>query len=296
MTKTLGKKDNFLGIAKKYSSLKNSEIVVLPVPLEKTVSYGTGTAEGPGSILEASHFVEFYDEEMKKEICFEKGICTLSPMRLKNLSHKNALEKIYERTKSLLDANKFIVILGGEHSLSSAPVRAFNEKYDHLSILQIDAHSDLRDSYEGSKYSHASVMRRIFEINPNIVQVGIRAQAIEEAEFIKQNNINTYFARDIRTVKFSTNWQSKVVEDLSENVFITFDVDGFDPSIIPATGTPEPGGLMWDEIMNLLKLVGQKKKIVGFDVVELAPSKFHPASSFSAAKLVYRIINYAFQR
>lgn len=292
--KQLGIKKNFLAIEKEYSNYKDSMIVIISAPLEKTVSYGKGTSRGPEEILRASHYVEFYDEEQSKELCFEKGICTLEQMNFEKLTIEKSLDKIYKEVAKHIDAGKFVVTLGGEHSLSTAPIRANHERYPNLSILQIDAHSDLRQSYEGSKYSHASVMARVAEFNPNIVQVGIRAQSKEENEFRKQKQIKTFYAREIKMGMYGENWKELVVQNLSDNVYITFDVDGFDPSLLPATGTPEPGGLFWDETMNLLKTIGLEKNIVGFDVVELAPSKYHPSSSFIAAKLVYKILNYAF--
>ncbi len=293
--KVLGKNKNFLAISAKFSNYKNSKIVILQAPLEKTVSYGVGTKLGPKEIINASHYVEFYDEELNKELCFELGICTLEELKFKNLSHSKSLKKINEAVAKLLNDDKFVVTLGGEHSLSSAPIKAHFDKFKNMSILQIDAHSDLRDSYEGSKYSHASVMARVAEFTKDIVQVGIRAQCIDESLFIKNNNINTFYSRDIKSGKHGAKWQDKVVDKLNENVYITFDVDGLDPSVIAATGTPEPGGLFWDETMELIKLVGQKKNIVGFDVVELAPSKYHEESNFNSAKLVYKILNYTFK-
>ncbi|MEJ5350297.1 MAG: agmatinase [Melioribacteraceae bacterium] len=292
--KELGIKQNFLGIEKKYSNYKDSQIVILPVPLEKTVSYGKGTSKGPEEILKASHYVEFYDEEQKRELCFEKGICTLEPINLQKLSIEKSLQKIHKEVAKHIDEGKFVVTLGGEHSLSAAPIMAFHERFPNLSILQIDAHSDLRDSYEGSKYSHACVMARVAEFNSNIVQVGIRAQCIDELEIKKNKGIKTFYAREIKMGMYGENWHELVVNNLTENVYITFDVDGLDPSLLPATGTPEPGGLFWDETMNLLKAVGIEKNIVGFDVVELAPTKYHPSSNFVAAKLVYKMLNYAF--
>jgi agmatinase len=293
--KVLSKKNNFLALPAKYSSYKKSKIVLLQAPLEKTVSYGKGTKAGPKEIIKASQFVEFYDEELDRELCFERGICTLGQLNFNKISHQKALEKIYSNVKVLLEDNKFVVTLGGEHSISSAPIKAHFNKFENLSILQIDAHSDLRESYEGSKLSHASVMARVSEFTTEIVQVGIRAQCIEEAEFIKKNSIKTYYARDLRTGKHGRNWQNKVVGNLKENVYITFDVDGLDPSVISATGTPEPGGLFWDETMTLIKQIGNEKNIVGFDVVELAPNKYDEASNFNCAKLVYKILNYAFE-
>jgi agmatinase len=290
----LNLKQNFLGLEKKYSSYDGSQIVIIPVPLEKTVTYGKGTAKGPEEILKASHYVEFYDEEQSREICFEKGICTLSAMNFQKLSHQKALDKIYSEVEKHLQSEKFVVTIGGEHSLSYSTIKAHNKKYDDLTVLQIDAHSDLRDSYEGTKFSHASVMARVVEFNPKIVQVGVRAQCIEESNFRKQNSIKTFYAREIKMGMYGSAWQEIVSKNLSKNVYITFDLDGFDPSLLPATGTPEPGGLFWDETLNLLKIIGQDKNIIGFDVTELAPSKNYPASSYIAAKLVYKILNYAF--
>lgn len=293
--KELGIKKNFLAIEKEYSTYKTSEIVILSAPFEKTVSYGKGTKNGPKEILEASHYVEFYDEELDRELCFEKGICTLEPLALAKLSPKAALNKIYKETARLLKDDKFVVILGGEHSISSAPIKAYDEKFENLSILHFDAHSDLRESYEGSPYSHASVMARVAEFNTNLVQVGIRAQCIEESRFIKEHKINTFYARDIRRGAFSKGWQKEVLGKLTKNVYISFDIDCFDPSIVSATGTPEPGGMFWDETMDLLRLVGANKNVVGADIVELAPEKSKPESNYIAAKLVYKILNYAFQ-
>jgi len=291
--KTLSQKSNFLGIEKEFSSYEDSEIVIYSAPLENTVSYGTGTKNGPKEILKASHYVEFYDEENNRELCFEKGIATLPINNFDKLNSKNAIAKIDENISSIIGDKKFAVMLGGEHTVTLGSVLAHHNAYNNLSILQIDAHSDLRDSYEGSIYSHASVMKRIYEFNKNVVQVGVRAQCKEESELIKKAKIKTFYMRDIRGVESQKKWQNEVLRSLSKNVYITFDVDGLDPSIIPATGTPEPGGLFWDETLDLIKLVGKKKNIVGFDIVELAPSKHHPASDFIAAKLLYKILNYS---
>ena len=292
--KILSPKTNFLGIEKEYSAYENSKIVIYSAPLENTVSYGSGTKNGPKEILKASQYVEFYDEEMKRELCFEKGIATLPIKSFDKLKSKTAIARIEKDVSHLISDDKFVVMLGGEHTVTLGSVLAHHKKYDDLSILQIDAHSDLRESYEESKYSHASVMRRVYEVNQNIVQVGIRAQCKEEAVFIKSSEIQTFYARDIQSEKSNVKWQNRVVDALTENVYITFDIDGLDPSIVPATGTPEPGGLFWDETLDLIKLVGKKKNIVGFDVVELAPTKFHASSNYTAAKLVYKILNYSF--
>ena len=292
--KELGVKENFLGLEKKYSNYKDSKIVILSAPLEKTVTYGKGTGKAPKEILKASHFVEYYDEEQSREICFERGICTLDQLSFQKLTVEKSLAKIYSEVKNHLNNDKFVVTLGGEHSLSYGAIKAHHEKFPNLSILQIDAHSDLRDSYENSKYSHACVMARVSEFNTKIIQVGVRAQSIEESEFRKQKQIRTFYSREIKMGMYGDDWQEIVARNLTENVYVTFDLDGFDPSILPATGTPEPGGLFWDETMYLIKIIGLDKNIVGFDVTELAPSKAHPASNYTAAKLVYKILNYAF--
>lgn len=287
-------KNNFLGIEDKYSDYKNSRIVMLPVPYEQTTSYGKGTAKGPKAILNASHYVEFFDEELNRELCFEKGngICALHPVEFKNKTGRKALDLIYRNVKKIIDDGKFAVTLGGEHSISTATVQAHFDSYKNLSILHFDAHSDLRPEYEGSKYSHASFAARVSEFTLNITQVGIRAQCKAEYDFIKEKKINTFYAFEIRDGKYGEDWQKKVLEKLDENVYITFDVDYFDPSIMPSTGTPEPNGFFWDETMKLLKMLGEKRKVVGFDVVELSPRKNFPYPDFLTAKLIYKMLNY----
>ncbi len=302
MKKVLDVRSNFLGLPKESSSFEKSGIVVLPVPYEQTVSYGGGTKDGPKTILKASHYVEFYDEELDRELCFETGIATLPALSFAGKKPKKdaeALELIRIAVEKILDEDKFVVCLGGEHTISSAIIAAHLKKYPELSVLQFDAHSDFRDAYQGNKFSHASVMARVAEmIDPSrIIQVGIRAQAKEEAQFIRSRNINTYYAHEIRDGRYTRilkYWEDQVIEKLTDAVFITFDVDYFDPSIMPSTGTPEPNGLFWSETMNLLRKLGQKKKIVGFDVVELAPIMRLHHPDLTTAKLVYKIMNYAF--
>ena len=287
-------KNNFLAIEKEFSDYKNSKIVLLPVPFEDTTSYGKGTAEGPKAILDASHYVEFFDEELNRELCFEKGngICSLHPVEFKGKKGKKALDLIYENVKKHIDNKKFVVTLGGEHSISTAPIKAHYDSYKNLSILHFDAHSDLREEYEGSKYSHASFAARVAEFTTDITQVGIRAQCKAEHDFIKEKKIKTFYAYEIRGGKHCFDWIKKIVDSLKENVYITFDVDYFDPSIMPSTGTPEPNGFFWDETMKLLKMTGEKKNVVGFDVVELSPVKENHFPDFMTAKLIYKMLNY----
>jgi agmatinase len=284
--------NNFLAIEKKYSNYKDSLIAILPAPYEHTTSYGKGTSRGPGAIIKSSHYAEFFDEELNRELCFEAGITTLDPLNFDNRKGKKALDLIYKNVKALIDDGKFVVTLGGEHSISTAPIKAHYDSYDNLSILHLDAHSDYRDEYEGSKFSHASFAARVTEFTKNIVQVGIRAQCKEEYDFIKKNDLKTFYAYEIRNGKYGDNWQSKIINELNKNVYITFDVDYFDPSIMPSTGTPEPDGFYWHETMLLLKKLGEKKRVVGFDVVELSPRKDFPFPDFLTAKLIYKMLNY----
>jgi agmatinase len=297
MLKTLDVKSNFLGIDEEYCSFERSRIVVLPVPYEHTVSYGPGTKGGPATILEASHYVEFYDEETGREVFRERGIATVEPLKFEAKMQEADLEHIYETIKQLIAAGKFVVSLGGEHTISQALIAAYAEEYPDLSVLQIDAHSDLRDEYLGNRFSHASVMARVCEfLDPRrLVQVAIRAQAIEEAHYIKDHGITTLYAHEIRAGKYTKvfkYWDDIAIERLSNHVYVTFDLDGFDPSIMPATGTPEPNGLFWHETVTMLRKLGQRKQVVGCDIVELAPIKGLHHADLTAAKLASKMVNY----
>ena len=285
-------KKNFLGIGSEYSSFNNSKIVILPVPYEVTTSYGKGTAKGPEAILKASHYVEFFDEELKREVCFEKGICTLFPLKFRNRKEKKVIDYIYRNICRLIKKKKFVVTLGGEHTISIASVRAHYDLYPDVSILHFDAHSDLRDEYEGTKYSHACFAARILEFTEDITQIGIRAQCREEYELIRRKNLRTFYSYEIRSGFYGDDWMDKAINTLKQNVYITFDIDYFDPSLVRSTGTPEPDGFFWGETMYLLKKLGNTKKILGFDLVELSPRKQDPFSDFLSAKLVYKMLNY----
>lgn len=297
MFKTLNIEKNFLGIEAQYSNLEDSKVVIVPIPYELTVSYGSGTAKGPEAILKASHYVELYDEETGREVYRELGIATLEPLNLKGLSEKDALGLIFDTCNKLISKGKFIISLGGEHTITQALIAPFANEYKNLSVLHIDAHSDLRNEYLGNKLSHACVMARVCEyLNPeNLVQVGIRAQCKEEAKFIKEKNITTLYSHEIKTGKydkFGKTWQEYVIKKLTENVYLTFDVDGMDPSIMPSTGTPEPNGLYWEEIMKLLSLLGKHKNVVGCDIVELSPIEKLHHPDLTTAKLASKMINY----
>jgi agmatinase len=285
-------KKNYLMIEEKYSSYDKSKIAILPVPYEATTSYGKGTGKGPEGILNASHFVEFFDEEMNRELCFEKGICSVHALDMKGKKGKPALEYIYKNVVELIKDKKFVVTLGGEHTISTAPIKAHFDNFKNMSVLHFDAHSDLRDEYEGTKYSHACFAARVAEFTTDITQVGIRAQCIEEYKFIKEKKIRTFYSHEIHNGKYGKNWDDRVIDTLKKNVYVTFDVDYFDPSIMPSTGTPEPDGFLWSETLRLLKKLGKRRIVVGFDVVELAPVKSFPYPDFLTAKLVYKMLNY----
>jgi agmatinase len=267
------------------------------VPYEFRTTYGKGTAYGPKEILKASAYVEFYDDEFDRELCFEEKIATMPQVNFYGKRDIVAMEYLQKRIAKLLDLGKFVVTLGGEHTISIAPIAAHYKKYPEMSILHFDAHSDLRDSYENSQYSHACFMARVLEFFPGerISQAGIRALCREEIELIREKNINTFFASWIRRGIYSENWQKKLVQSLSDEVYITFDVDYFDPSLMPATGTPEPDGFQYNETLEVFREIKrQKKKIIGFDVVELAPLKGLNFPNLLTARLVYKMLNFAF--
>lgn len=295
--KSLGKSRNFLAIPQRHASFDHARITILPVPYEKTVSYGGGAANGPNGIIRASAYVEFYDDEFDRELCFDLGISTLPPLDLGRKEGRAALDRISGAVSALLDHGKFVVTLGGEHTISTAPILAHLERHPEMSLLHFDAHSDLRDSYEGTKYSHACFAARVAEtMNPSrITQVGIRAQCREEMEFIRERGINAFHASAIRRGVHGAAWGKKVVDTLQEEVYITFDVDYLDPSIMPSTGTPEPDGFLYSETLDILRYLRiTGRKIVGFDIVELAPVKGVTHPDLLTARLLYKMLNIAF--
>jgi agmatinase len=277
---------NFGGIYPE-CSLRDAKFVVIPVPYDLTSTYQSGSRKGPAAIIEASTNMELYDEELKKET-YMTGIHTTLPVAIDARGPKNMVNIVSKKISRIAKLNKIPVMIGGEHSVTLGAVQAMIEKYPELTVLQFDAHADLRDTYQGSPYNHACVARRISEICP-LVQVGIRSMSKEEGEFLPQSKVKSYSADFVLEKK---NWAEAVCNDLSGDVFITIDLDVFDPSIMPATGTPEPGGLYWKDILHLLKLVSASCNIRGFDVVELAPLPGIVAPDFMAAKLIYRTMGY----
>jgi agmatinase len=298
--KVLPPSQNFLALPAENSSHAGSEIVIFSAPYEKTTSYGGGTGKAPQAIIKSSQFVEFFDDEFFRELCFERGIATLPPVSFGNLTGKKALDKLDKAILAELVSDKFVVTLGGEHTISSATISAHYDAYPEMSILHFDAHSDLRMEYSNTRYSHACFMARVWDdvgfLMNRLVQVGIRAQSREEYDFIQEHGVNTFYATAIRRGAHGANWQERVVSALpTDEVYITFDVDYFDPAIMPTTGTPEPDGFFWDETMEIFRALRQaKKKIIGFDVVELSPDPKQQHATYLVAKLIYRILNFAF--
>ncbi len=282
----------FGDIDEDYSNFKKSKVVIVQVPYEKTTTYVKGTKAGPAAIIEASGNMELFDDELNQEI-YKIGIHTVEIRGIADAEPEDMVKKVHDSTDDLLKLGKFPVILGGEHSVSVGAVSAMKKSYPDVSVLQLDAHYDLRDEYLGSKYNHACAARRISEICP-LVQAGLRSLSKEEKDFLntKSNgNIKTVNVYDILEKPL---WKDYVINGLSENVYITIDLDVFDPSLMPAVGTPEPGGIGWYELIDLLKETAKDRKIVGFDVVELCPIDNHIMSNFLAAKLVYRLLGYIF--
>ena len=286
----LSNKKGFLGIDNKFNF--KEKVVVVPFGLEKTVSYGGGTKNGPKEIIKASHQVELYDEELNCEPFRKIGIKTLKFFKIdKNI--KKALKKIADINNRLLTKKLFPMTLGGEHSITAGCIVPFIKKYKKICILHFDAHADLRENYNGEKFSHASAMRRCLDYkNVSIISFGIRNISQEEIPFLKKNKsrVKIFWAKD------KAKWDFKKFKRLIKNktVYLTFDVDGLDSSIMPATGTPEPGGLLWDEALNIIKIATKNSNIVGADVNELAPIKGFNSYNFLVAKLVYKILSLKF--
>ena len=288
--KYLSNKNGFLGIDNKFNFKEKA--IVVPFGLEKTVSYGSGTKNGPKEIIKASHQVELYDEELNCEPYKKIGIKTLKPFKIdKNI--KNALNKMSKINQEILDKKLFPMTFGGEHSITPGCIAPFSKKYKNICLLHFDAHADLRESYNGEKFSHASAIKRCLDYpNVSVISFGIRNISKSEIPFLKKNSnrIHIFWAKNKN--KWNLNNFKKLIKN--KTVYITFDVDGLDSSIMPATGTPEPGGLLWDETLEILKIAAKNSKIVGADINELAPIKGFNSYNFLVAKLAYKILSYKF--
>lgn len=288
--KYLSNKSGFLGIDDNF--LFKEKVIIIPFGLEKTVSYGSGTKNGPKEIIKASHQVELYDEELNCEPYKKIGIKTLKPFKIdKNI--KKALKKMSKINEEILNKNLFPLTFGGEHSITPGCLKPFTKKFKKICLLHFDAHADLRESYNGERFSHASAIKRCLDYsNVSVISFGIRNISESEIPFLKKNSsrIKIFWAKD--KAKWDLKKFKKMIKD--KTVYLTFDVDGLDSSIMPATGTPEPGGLLWQETLNIIKIAAKNSKIVGADINELSPIKGFDSYNFLVAKLAYKILSYKF--
>jgi agmatinase len=279
--------NTYAGIPKELGKLENAKIVLIPVPYDGTSTWQKGADKGPKAFLEASENMELYDIETDTEV-YKKGIHLADPIT-ENSSPEAMVDAVHTVTKRFIKKNKFVTLFGGEHSISIGTIKAFNESFKNLTVLQLDAHADLRKTYEGSSCNHACALYNASQTT-NLIQVGIRSMDISETPIMDEEK--TYFAHDMLTDDV---WMDSAIHQMTENVFITIDLDVFDPSILPSTGTPEPGGLLWYETLAFLKQVFLEKNVVGFDIVELCPNTHAKSSDFLAAKLYYKLLSYKFQ-
>lgn len=278
--------DNFLGLPDGDCDYRRSKYAVLSVPYDGTVSFQVGTRRGPRAIITASQQVELFDEEYEREF-YEAGVATLPPLAPNMAGPKQMCDDIHAAAKKVVADRKFLISLGGEHSITPPLVKAVMAKYKKLSVLQVDAHADLRDSYEDTPHSHACAMRRVCEMGVPVVGVGIRNYSVDEHRFMKKRKISVISSRQTRE---DPDWIERAIDGLSENVYVTIDIDGFDPAYAPGTGTPEPGGMDWFQVNDLLKAVAMNRKIVAADVVEVLPLPGSAQTEFLAAKLIYKLI------
>ena len=281
----------FGGTTPSTTDFERARVVILPIPLDRTTSYVPGTRNGPHEILVASSHMELWDEETQTDV-HGIGICTLPEMDFPYSGMDEVVCEIRRVAGEIVNRDKFPVILGGEHSITPAVVGAVAAKYPGVSVLQIDAHADLRETYMGTPHNHACAMRRVLEY-ARTTQVGIRSLSTEEAAAIPSLKTTMFYDYNMRD---DPNWMDRVVDSLGKTVYITIDVDGMDPAIMPATGTPEPGGLSWYETLGLLRTVIERRQVVGCDLVELAPMPGNVAPTFLCAKLLYKILTYRFRR
>ncbi|TSE05363.1 agmatinase [Aquimarina algiphila] len=276
----------YAGIPEQYAGYDKSKVVLIPVPYDGTSTWGKGADKGPEAFLHASENMELYDIETNSEV-YKQGIY-LAKAVSENTSPDVMVSAVHDTVKNNIKRNKFVTLVGGEHSISIGAIRAFDECFEDLTVVQIDAHADLRKEYEGSKYNHACAL---FEANQNtnLIQVGIRS--MDASEKLVMNEDQVFFAHELATDDY---WMDNAIELMTDNVYITFDLDALDPSILPSTGTPEPGGLLWYETLEFLKKIFDEKNVVGFDIVELCPNKDDKSSDFATAKLYYKMLSYKF--
>lgn len=277
----------YAGISEEYSRLEQAKIVLIPVPYDGTSTWQKGADKGPEAFLNASENMELYDIETETEV-YQQGVYLAQPIT-ENSSPESVVDEVHKITKKYIKRNKFVTLFGGEHSISIGSIRAFNECFNNLTVLQLDAHADLRESYHGSKCNHACAVYEASQTT-NLIQVGIRSMDVMEKTVMDEDKV--YFAHEMA---IDDTWMDSAIDQMTENVFITFDLDALDPSIMPSTGTPEPGGLFWYETLEFLRKVFAEKNVVGFDIVELCPNSIDKSSDFLAAKLYYKMLSYKFQ-
>jgi agmatinase len=278
----------YAGIPAAYSSLDTSKIVLIPVPYDGTSTWQKGADKGPEAFLKASENMELYDIETNSEV-YKQGVYLAEAIEEKS-SPEAVVAEVYKTVKAYILRNKFVTVFGGEHSISIGTIEAFNECFDDLTVLHIDAHADLRASYQGSACNHACALYQASQ-STNLIQVGIRSMDATETTVMDPDK--TWFAHDMVNEEY---WMDNVIDALGQDVFITLDLDAFDPSIMPSTGTPEPGGLLWYETLDFLRRVFEQRNVVGFDIVELCPREEDKSSDFLAAKLYYKMLTYKFER
>jgi len=283
---------SFLGLEPQYREYESASYVVLPVPYDATTSYRPGARFGPAAILAASQQVETFDDELELE-AFSAGIATLPPVEPNAAGPQAMHEDLYRTARRIVKDGKFLLALGGDHSITSAFVRAVQSRHKKLTVLQVDAHADLRSEYEQTPYSHAAVMRRVNDLGASIVSVGVRSYSVEEHRFLRRNSIEMITARECQS---DDNWLDRALNALRGPVYVTIDIDAFDPAYAPGTGTPEPGGLDWYQVTGLLRLVAAETELVGADIVEVAPIPGQTTTEFLAARLAYKLIAYRQER
>lgn len=277
---------NYAGIPDRFAQLSDASVVLIPVPYDGTSTWQKGADKGPQAFLEASENMELFDIETRTEV-YKRGVYLANPVE-EDSSPQAMVKAVTEATLKYIRKGKFVTLFGGEHSISIGSIRAFNASFENLSVLQLDAHADLRSSYEGSAFNHACALHEASNTT-NLVQVGIRSMDVSELDHMDEFQV--HFAQEIIQEE---DWMENAVSQLTENVFITIDLDAFDPSICPSTGTPEPGGLLWYETLAFLRMVFENKNVVGFDIVELCPNPNEKSSDFLAAKLYYKMLSYKF--
>ena len=280
--------ENFLGIGPPHTDLQQARVVLLPVPYDRTATYGKGTAKGPEALIAASCSLELYDEELGRD-SYEMGIHTAPPASGNEEPPERMVKTVEAEVGKYLDQGKLVVTVGGEHSITAGAVAAYHRRHPRLTVVQLDAHGDMRDEYEGSRHNHACVMRRVRDMGIRTLGIGIRSLCREEADYLAEHPAILISGR---RVAGGQEWFEEALREVGEEVYVTVDVDFFDPALVPGTGTPEPGGGDWYSTLAFLRLLSRKRRIVGFDIMELAPIPAQPASDFLAAKLLYRLLGY----